>query len=273
MIVVYLLVAVLLIFCTVIVHEYGHLRSCRRHGIAVEEFSFGVGKTLKTWTTKKGLKVNWKLLPVGGSVSPAGMTVEEVEEKALPKETSYIYASPIARFRITAAGIGYNVLFAMLLQVFIIPVILKPATWSEWAAIPGTIFWATLVILGAFIGLIVQAPLTGFSEVNSVIKLPEGLENTVNLGSEQGLSIFMVLALAWMSLNLFMAILNALPIYPLDGFFLATSVMDWARKRIHGDDYSPLPYSRLEKWARAGFVSLLTLALFLIVRDVVRMIY
>lgn len=268
----YSLLALFFITSTVIVHEYGHLRACRKHGVAVDEFSIGFGKTLKTWTTKKGLKVNWKLIPAGGSVSPSGMTVEEVKEKDLARETSYIYSSPLVRLRVTLAGIGYNMLFALLLELIIVPVLLQPSTWQEWLGLPGTIFWATLAILGSFISIVLTAPLNGFSHVNSVIKMPEGLESTVHSADDQNIPVILIILMAWMSINMFMAIMNSLPVYPLDGFFIATAVADWSRKHIHGEAYEPLTYTHLKYWVIAGYSAMMLVMTFIVGRDILQLI-
>lgn len=267
----YVFLTLVIINVTVIVHELGHLQSARKHGIAVTEFSIGSGKKLKQWKTKSGLLITWKLLPTGGSVSPVGMTVEDVKEQNLNKEETYIYAKPLTRLRVTGAGVMYNILMGIAVEAILISYYAKPSTWQEWASIPGVLFWSTMAIIGMLIGILFVAPFNGFENVGSVITIPGGVADTMNQASAEGLSLVVAFMLIIMIINMFMAIVNFIPIYPLDGFFIATAVADMARKSIHEKNYEPLTMSRLKPLVLGGYSTAVAIISYLVIRDIVRL--
>jgi regulator of sigma E protease len=96
----------------VVVHEYGHFIFARRNGVEVEEFGIGFppriwGKKIKS---KKGdylFSLNW--LPLGGFVRLKG------ESDAATAKGSFGAASTLAKTKIMAAGVGMNLLTALVL--------------------------------------------------------------------------------------------------------------------------------------------------------------
>lgn len=268
----YLLVTLLIINLTVTVHELGHLHSARKHGVRVTEFSLGAGKVLKQWTTKSGLVVSWRLFPTGGSVRPVGMTVEDVEEHKLPHEGTYIYASPWTRFRVTIAGIGYNFALGILAELILITFYINPQSWEDWTKIPSILFWSTLVIVGMFINVLVTAPLNGFKDVGSIITMPSGVTNTIQVADDKGIPLFITFLLIIMVISMFMGVMNMLPIYPLDGFYIATAIADMSRKSIHGKNYKPLSMNRLKPLVLAGYSTVVALMSYLVLRDILHLI-
>lgn len=267
----YLLITLLIINISVIVHELGHLQSARKHGIEVTEFSIGAGKVLKQWTTKKGLLVSWKLLPTGGSVSPVGMTVEEAEEKGHDRNKTYIYASPLTRMRVTGAGIGYNMLLALVFEAILISYYTEPSTLQDFMNIPMVMFWSTFALLGIFISILFVAPFNGFENIGSIITIPGGVSDTMTHANEEGIPLIIAFMLIMMVINMFMAVLNCLPIYPLDGFFIATAVADMARKSIHSKDYVPLTMKKLNVLVLGGYSAAVSIMGYLIIRDLFRL--
>lgn len=110
----FLLVAigVLLFVGLVVVHEFGHFIFARRNGVEVEEFGIGFppriwGKKIKS---KKGdylFSLNW--LPLGGFVRLKG------ESDAADEKGTFGAASTLAKTKIMAAGVGMNLLTALVL--------------------------------------------------------------------------------------------------------------------------------------------------------------
>lgn len=271
MILLYAVVIALLITTCAVVHEGGHYLAARRFGIDVVDFSIGMGKPVKQWTGKTGTTYTLKMFPVGGSVSPRGMTVEEVEESGEPREGTYIYAPPMQRLAMTVAGVLSNILFAVLIEFIVIPIYMQPSSWEEVFKIPSAVALATLGIIGAFIHMLVTAPLNGFSDLASVVSAPSAMQDSANTASETGMPGLMLIAIALIALNLFMAVFNILPIFPLDGFYAVTAAVDGARKSVHAkgeSTYVPLTYSRLKVFVYVGYTAIFGLATMLFFRDI-----
>ena len=267
-----IIITLLIVNIAVIFHELGHLRSAQRHGIHIHEFSIGMGKVIKQWKTKDDLIVSWKIFPVGGSVRPSGMTVEEVEEGNLDKSKTYIYASPFTRFRVTVAGIGNNLLLALLAELVLVMFYLNPQSLEDFTRVPVVMFWVIVALLGIFIKIIVVAPFNGFENMASIVTMPSNVNNTLNAADESGMPILVIICIIVMMVNISMALLNALPIYPFDGFFLSTSIADGARKSINDETYEPLTMQKLKLWVVSGYSFTVALMGYLIVRDLFRML-
>ena len=66
-----ILIAVIIFSLIVIFHELGHFLLAKRNGIAVTEFSLGMGPRLIS-TVKGGTRYSLKLFPIGGSCMMVG---------------------------------------------------------------------------------------------------------------------------------------------------------------------------------------------------------
>jgi len=83
----------------IVIHEFGHFILCRRLGVRVEKFAFGMGPEL--WGVEKGgTRFSIHAFPIGGFVKPAGENPEEAEGK--PDE--YFSQDWKRRLMIVAAG-------------------------------------------------------------------------------------------------------------------------------------------------------------------------
>jgi regulator of sigma E protease len=104
-----LIVGLILFIGLVVIHEFGHFIYARRNGVEVEEF--GVGFPPRIWArkTKKGydFSINW--LPLGGFVRLKG------EHDADTEPGTFGAASTWAKTKIMAAGVGMNLLAALVL--------------------------------------------------------------------------------------------------------------------------------------------------------------
>ena len=102
-----LIIALLLFFGLVIVHEYGHFKAARRGGVEVEEFGIGFPPKAKTLTKKNGTEYTLNWLPLGGFVRLKG------EHDADTEPGSYGAASLWTKVKILVAGVFMNLITAI----------------------------------------------------------------------------------------------------------------------------------------------------------------
>jgi regulator of sigma E protease len=103
----------LTIFFVVGVHELGHFLMARAVGIKVLRFSIGFGKTLRSWTDKKGTEYVIAAIPLGGYVK-----MLDESEGDVPKEELHLTYNrqPIyKKMAVVAMGPISNLLFAFLI--------------------------------------------------------------------------------------------------------------------------------------------------------------
>ena len=98
----------------IFVHELGHFLAARRCGVIVEKFSIGFGKKI-FGTTSGGTEFIVAAIPLGGYVKMKG---EEINEE-VNEEGSFSAASPQERLLIAFAGPFFNILFALVIYIFI----------------------------------------------------------------------------------------------------------------------------------------------------------
>lgn len=107
-------IAALLLFgLIVLIHELGHFLLAKKNGIAVLEFSIGMGPRLFS-TTKGETKYSIKALPFGGSC----MMMGEDENESDPR--SFNNKSVGARISVIAAGPIFNFILAFICALIII---------------------------------------------------------------------------------------------------------------------------------------------------------
>lgn len=111
-----ILIALLVFSVIVLFHELGHFLLAKRNGIAVTEFSLGMGPRLLS-TEKGGTRYSLKLFPIGGSC----MMVGEDEED--DSEGSFNKASVWARISVVAAGPIFNFILAFVFAMIITSVV------------------------------------------------------------------------------------------------------------------------------------------------------
>ncbi|MBT3514888.1 MAG: RIP metalloprotease RseP [Nitrospina sp.] len=98
----------------IFVHELGHFLAARKCGVTVEKFSIGFGKKI-FGITSRGTEFILAAIPLGGYVKMKG---EELGEET-PEEGSFSAASPQHRILIAFAGPFFNILFALVIYVFV----------------------------------------------------------------------------------------------------------------------------------------------------------
>lgn len=98
----------------VFVHELGHYVVARRVGMAPTDFFVGFGPTVWARTTTSGLRYGVKLLPAGGFVKIPGMGPRE-EVEASREPFTYRAASRKNRLAVILAGVAVNFVLAVVL--------------------------------------------------------------------------------------------------------------------------------------------------------------
>jgi regulator of sigma E protease len=100
----------LIIGVLVLVHEFGHFWVAKRNGIKVEEFAFGLPLLPKIWSKQVG-ETTYSVypVPIGGFVRMLG------EDGKSKSRRSFAAKSAGIRAKVLVAGVGMNVLLALLL--------------------------------------------------------------------------------------------------------------------------------------------------------------
>lgn len=97
----------------VLIHEFGHYFAARRCGVKVEEFGIGIPPRAKGFVRNDVIwSLNW--IPFGGFVRVKG------EDGANMEPDSMNAKKPYQRAFFLAAGAGMNVLFAIVLMIFVV---------------------------------------------------------------------------------------------------------------------------------------------------------
>lgn len=260
----------------VVFHEFAHLIAARRAGMEVREFSIGFGQRM--WSRQwRGIRWSLKLLPLGGSVEIAGMTVEEVERSGTDPKKAFIYKPPLVRLRVALAGVAANVLLAWATVTVAVLAIAggNDASWRVYLTAPLRALYMIWVIAQAGAEALGRAFfLWGDGDVGSILSLPEGFAAGAHESSNVGIPLMVYIVLFFAALNLSLALFNSLPLYPLDGYHGTTAVIDGARRwaaRLRHSPFAPLSTWRL-RWFSRG--SSAVLALFIgsvLARDLVQM--
>lgn len=111
-----ILIALLVFSVIVLFHELGHFLLAKRNGIAVTEFSLGMGPRLLS-TEKGGTRYSLKLFPIGGSCMMVG------EDEDDDSEGSFNNASVWARISVVAAGPIFDFILAFVFAMIITSVV------------------------------------------------------------------------------------------------------------------------------------------------------
>ena len=105
--------ALIIFSAVVVIHELGHFLLARKNGVAVTEFSVGMGPRLASFV-RGGTRYSLKLFPIGGSCMMVGEDEVSDDPNAFNKKPVW------ARISVIVAGPLFNFILAFLLSLFVI---------------------------------------------------------------------------------------------------------------------------------------------------------
>lgn len=266
----------------VLIHEWGHYVVARRAGLEVKEFSIGMGNRVWTRKSKKtGVRWSLKALPVGGSVSVAGMTVEEVEKDGTDRSKAYIYAPIRTRLRLSLAGVFLNFFLAIFTFTFISFVLglqrgEEPLLALIGAPLVGLMVFGSLVAMTVHALWTVATTLGTGGDVSSILTAPTTIQDGLIAATDSGVNPFLYYAMIFAGLNISLAVLNSLPFYMLDGGHAFTAAVDGVRKmrlsrKGNMEKFSPLPAERFSLFNRVTGFALFAFIAIIYGRDIVQL--
>ncbi len=218
-------------------HELGHLLAAKWVGIPVARFSVGFGR--KWWSFKRGETEYWfSMIPCGGYVLPTYTDPEAFAELPLRTRIVFSLGGPVAN--VLGAFLGLSLMDAAQLGFSLQSALFLP-----------------LEQIGQITMQIAAVIPTLFSHPNhlsSIVGIVAAGGEAVGLDFARLLQFFIVL-------NLNLAVLNMLPILPLDG---GKIVMGLLRAL-----YQPLRKLEIPLTV-CGWVALLGLTLYATVHDILR---
>ena len=84
------LIATIVVFCLIIfIHELGHFLFAKKFGVAITEFSLGMGPKLFSKKGKDGVDYSIRMLPFGGFVSMVGESEDSDNPNAFNKPSLF----------------------------------------------------------------------------------------------------------------------------------------------------------------------------------------
>lgn len=113
MIFLYILIAILVFGFLIFVHELGHFIFAKIFGVAITEFSLGMGPKLISKKGKDGVEYSLRALPIGGFVAMVGEDEESDDPNAFDKKPAW------QRFIIVIAGAVMNLLVGIIIMIIL----------------------------------------------------------------------------------------------------------------------------------------------------------
>lgn len=110
-----IVVALIIFSIIIIIHELGHFLLAKKNGIAVTEFSLGMGPRLLSHQGK-ATRYSLKLFPIGGSCIMLG------EDELVEDQNSFNKKSVWARMSVVVAGPLFNFILAFIFAIFIVAI-------------------------------------------------------------------------------------------------------------------------------------------------------
>lgn len=215
-------------------HEAGHLIAAHRYKMDVASFTVGFGPTLYEKTHRNTV---WRLrlIPLAGGVEIRGMTAEALRENPARAGTiNYIHAVPKQRVIVAIAGPLMNV-FLCWVSMIVAGVLINldhGLRWWEWLLLPVKAAQKMFGLFETSWDALLRIASGAISpEGRSVVSLPENTESAMQ--ATEGLPVSLTIALAliiFASVNVSVALVNLLPLYPLDGYHVVIAVIDAQRR-------------------------------------------
>jgi membrane-associated protease RseP (regulator of RpoE activity) len=247
----------------VFLHEGGHYLVARRAGMRPTEFFVGFGPTIWARTSRDGLRWGIKAIPAGGYVKIPGMGPREEVEASMEPYT-YRAATRPRRLAVILAGVAVNLLVAVLLFSTQALLSAEPGVGPVTALGDGVSMTAEVLdaTVDGLAGLV-----TGVGDyAGSVVagEVPEhrmmspigGAQLTDGILEDDPSNLLLLTGVFSASL----ALLNLIPLLPLDGGHGALVVAEGALARLRRRPKLRLDPNRFTPVAVAVLVALLALS-------------
>lgn len=270
------LVATLLILTiTVLIHEYGHLRAARRAGVLVSEFAVGFGPVVAARSTKSGLVLSARALPLGGFCRVAGMSPND---RWCDEHSGHGDLLNTKRLRtqvwVMLAGVTNNVILAWAILCGLIIHATHTWTWRLLlvpcyaAKMVATLLSETLSGLWDFVGKLFVHHDT--SSMTSVVGMPGQFNQMHHQASTSShpASVWVLGAIFMAVVSISLAVMNTLPLAALDGGHVVMAVWNAITQRRHHRAPSPRAVATFQAMTLAPFAALMV---FVMARDVVHL--
>jgi len=250
-----IILTLLILSILVVVHEFGHFIAARKIGVAVEEFSIGMGPALYKRQGKETLFAI-RILLIGGYCKLRGEAEENDAETGgfdPNDQTNFLNKSKKERLLILVAGVMMNFIFGylcLLIALFMHGEGLK--AFGEAFILSGNFGFAILDSLRMMI--------TGEVGIDQVAG-PIGMVTMVNDFVQQGI-MTMLSFTALISINL--GILNLLPLPALDGGQILIIIIEKIIKR-------DIPREKTGLINFIGFALLMIFAIIVAFHDILRL--
>ena len=128
----YVLLAIVLLGVLITVHEYGHFIAARLTGIAVKEYSVGLGPKLFQWKSKKYETLfTLRPIPMGGYCMFYGDTDDDPEGVKKDDPRNYNNAPVWKRMVSVVAGPLMNMVLAFVVAVVLMVIFLRVVRISD----------------------------------------------------------------------------------------------------------------------------------------------
>ncbi|MBQ8749828.1 MAG: RIP metalloprotease RseP [Clostridia bacterium] len=106
----YIIIALVVLLIMITIHEFGHFIAGRKLGFKINEFAVGFGKILLKHTTKDGILVTLRLIPLGGYCAFEGEDEDSLNPNAFNNQP------PWKRLIVLFNGAFFNFLSAVLIS-------------------------------------------------------------------------------------------------------------------------------------------------------------
>ena len=246
----------------IVVHETGHYLVARRCGMRPTEYFLGFGPTVWSRTTAGGLRWGIKSFPLGGYVKIPGMGPSEEVEAALEPYT-YRAATRPRRMAVILAGVVAN--FALAVALFAGYAMWSPAIdVGPVRAVTGSVSLTvdvavdSVAALGRLVtgaGDYATSVADGSVPEDRMVSAVGGAQLTEGLLEEHPSRMLLLAGLFSASI----AVLNLLPLLPLDGGHAAVILMEGFWARVRGRPRYRLDPNRFHVVALVVVVALLAL--------------
>lgn len=109
----YILIAILIFGILIFVHELGHFLFAKKFGVAITEFSMGMGPKIVSKKGKDDVEYSLRALPIGGFVAMVGEEEDSDDPNSFDRKPAW------QRFVIVIAGALMNLLVGIIIVFFI----------------------------------------------------------------------------------------------------------------------------------------------------------